>query len=82
MLLVWTTSLHVWNVRKSVEPRVAYNVEIFVTNNLLQVSFLRYELHCVIKCGHYNIKLITVLAFHILRNDRGKGISIQSLTGL
>jgi hypothetical protein len=61
-------------VHKSVDPTVAYNVDIFVTNNILQVSFLRYELHCVIKCGYYNIKLIIVLDFHILWKDRGEVI--------
>lgn len=30
-----------WMEHKSVDPTIAYNVEICVTNNILQVSFLR-----------------------------------------
>jgi len=68
-------------VHKTVDPTIAYNVEISTTNNILQFSFLRCELHCVIKCGQYSIKLIIFLAFHILWKDRGKAISIQSWAG-
>ena len=45
-----------WMKHKSVDPTFDYNVEMFVANNILQVSFLRYELHCVFNPCPANVK--------------------------
>jgi len=48
--------LRPWMEHKSVDPTFDHNVEIFVANNILQVSFFTYELHCVFNSYPANVE--------------------------